>query len=154
VADSFKIKYSSRIVPVEGLESVDGSLERRLHSGVNKFLGGSTEKTFSATSSRVKYKDYTTTTGAVNLEHSTIFNDSGLNLDFWYMGIREAGSTGTPDVSIGVTGVSTAFLKLVGVGDFLIMPMINSNFPGNAITISSSGSTTLAKVDILIGEIE
>tara|TARA_R100000234_G_C4918072_1_gene142885 strand:+ start:59 stop:523 length:465 start_codon:yes stop_codon:yes gene_type:complete len=154
MADSFKIKYSSRVVPIESLEAVDGTLDRRIHSNIDKFLGGSNEMTFSATSSKVNYKDYTTTTGYVSLEHSTIFDDANLDIDFWYMGIREAASTGTPDVQINITGVSISFMKLQGVGDFLIIPMIASDFPGNAITIRSTGSTTLAKLDILVGEIE
>lgn len=154
MADSFKIKYSSRVVPIESLETADGTLDRRIHSNIDKFLGGSNEMTFSATSTKVNYKDYTTTTSSVDLEDSTIFNDANIQLDFWYMAIREAASTGTPDVIVGITGVSTSFIKLQNVGDFLIIPTIGSDFAGNAISLRSSGSTTLAKVDILIGEIE
>jgi hypothetical protein len=70
------------------------------------------------------------------------------------MSIREAAGSGVPDVNVQVSGVSAAFIELQGVGDFLIIPFKNNNFPGNAITLNSTSSSTLAKVDILIGEIE
>ena len=41
-----------------------------------------------------------------------------------------------------------------GVNDFLIWPRSDRELDGNGLSLSSSGSTTLAKVDILIGEYE
>tara|TARA_R100000742_G_C4246630_1_gene65469 strand:+ start:150 stop:614 length:465 start_codon:yes stop_codon:yes gene_type:complete len=154
MADSFKIQYSGKVTPVEEVESADGGKIRIVHSNIDKVLGGSNEVNFSSTSSKVNYKDYTTTTSGVNLEDSTIFNDANIQLDFWYMGIREAAGSGIPDVNVGVSGVSAAFIELQGIGDFLIIPFKNNNFPGHAITLNSTSSSTLAKVDILIGEIE
>ena len=154
MADSFKIQYSGRVTPIEEVEAADGSKTRIIHSNIDKVLGGSNEMTFSSTSTKVKYKDYTTPTGAVTLEDSTIFNDASLQLDFWYMSIRESAGSGVPDVNVQVSGVTADFIELQGVGDFLIIPFKNNNFPGNAISLNSTGSSTLAKVDILIGEIE
>ena len=154
MADSFKIQYSARVAPIEEVESADGGKIRIVHSSIDKVFGGSNEVNFSSTSSKVNYKDYTTTTGAVNLEHSTIFNDANIELDFLYMGIREAAADSTPNLNVTVSGVSAPFIELEGVGDFCIIPFKNNNFPGQAISINSSTSSTLAKVDILIGEIE
>jgi hypothetical protein len=154
VADTFAIQYSAKVTPIEEVEAADGGKTRIIHSNIDKVFGGSNEVTFSSTSTKVNYKDYTTTTSAVSLEHSTIFNDVNLQLDFWYMSIREAAGSGTPNVNVIVSGVSAPFIELEGVGDFLIIPFKNNNFPGNAITLNSTSSSTLAKVDILIGEIE
>lgn len=154
MADSFKIQYSGKVTPIEEIEAADGSKTRIIHSNIDKVFGGINEMTFSSTSTKVNYKDYTTTTGAVTLEDYTIYNDDNLQLDFWYMGIREAAGSGTPDVNVQVSGVSAAFIELQGVGDFLIIPFKNNNFPGNTISLNSTSSSTLAKVDILIGEIE
>ena len=154
MADTFAIQYSGKATPIEEVEALDGTKTRMVHSSIDKVLGGYNEVSFSSTSTKVNYKDYTTTTSAVSLEHSTIFNDANLELDFWYMSIREAAGSGTPDVNVIVSGVTAAFIELQGVGDFLIIPFKNNNFPGHAITLNSTSSSTLAKVDILIGEIE
>ena len=154
MADTFAIQYSGKATPIEEVEALDGTKTRMVHSSIDKVLGGSNEVAFSSTSTKVNYKDYTTTTSAVSLEHSTIFNDANLELDFWYMSIREAAGSGTPDVNVIVSGVTANFIELQGVGDFLIIPFKNNNFPGHAITLNSTSSSTLAKVDILIGEIE
>ena len=61
--------------------------------------------------------------------------------------IREAGSSGTPDVTIEIGGQIAS--KLSGVGDVCLLRP--SGADGSAIEIFSSGSTTLAKVDILHG---
>ena len=61
--------------------------------------------------------------------------------------IREAGSSGTPDCTVEVSGVIAS--KLIGVNDICLLRL--SNVAGSAVEVFSSGSTTLAKIDILYG---
>ena len=61
--------------------------------------------------------------------------------------IREAGSSGTPDCSVEISGVVAS--KLIGVGDVCILRP--PGVAGTAIEIFSSGATETAKVDILYG---
>ena len=42
---------------------------------------------------------------------------------------------------------------LIGVGDFTIMPMRGLNKDDSTVELVSTSSATLAKVDILIGEV-
>jgi len=61
--------------------------------------------------------------------------------------IREAGSSGTPDVTVEIGDQIAS--KIIGVGDVCVLRP--SGAAGNTIEIFSSGATTVAKVDILYG---
>ena len=84
-----------------------------------------------------------------------VFNGD-LDIEFLFIKIREAASTGTPDCKLYYQGGAGPInlMNLVGVNDFLIWPNINADLDGGSFTLVSSGSTTLAKLDILIGEYE
>ena len=62
MADTFSIQYSGKVTPIEEVEALDGTKTRMVHSSIDKVLGGSNEVAFSSTSTKVNYKDYTTTT--------------------------------------------------------------------------------------------
>tara|TARA_R100001443_G_C3356422_1_gene178045 strand:+ start:1605 stop:2087 length:483 start_codon:yes stop_codon:yes gene_type:complete len=159
VADTFAIKYSGKATPIEKVEAADGTKTRIIHSNIDKIIGGSMEYELGGTDHFLEYKSYTTTTGEVSLEHSTIFNKD-IDVDWMMIAITEAAGSGTPDCKIKLeidavvpSTVEHYWLKLVGVGDFTIMPMRGLNQDGSDIELASTSSSTLAKVDILIGEV-
>ena len=155
MADSFKIKYQGQVTPLEVLDAAGSATSTIAHGNIGKTFTGSSEVEISADSARVHYKDYTTTTSRVSLEDSTILNGD-LDIEFMFIKIREAAGTGTPDCQIDYNGGAGPYplMKLIGVNDFLIFPRINSESDGSLFYLLSSGSTALAKVDIIIGEYE
>ena len=65
-----------------------------------------------------------------------------------YVKILSAGSTGTPDVFIQLGDEETVIVYLTGVGDAVALPIYGNT---NSIKILSSGATTVANVELLIG---
>ena len=155
MADSFKIKYQGQVTPLEVLDAAGSATSTIAHGNIGKTFTGSSEVEISADSTRVHYKDYTTTTSQVSLEDSTILNGD-LDIEFMFIKIREAAAGGTPDCQINYNGGGGVYplMKMIGVGDFCIFPRINSETDGGNFYLLSSGSTALAKVDIIIGEYE
>ena len=154
MGDYATFQYSGKVAPMEEVQSVDGNRKRIVYSTIDKVLGGASEYQLGdAGDNLISYKEYTTTTSRVSLEHSTIFNNSGIGLNFLAIFIKEAAASLTPDCKVYFEN-TVLIGHLSGIGDFLIIPFKNNNFPGHAITLNSTSSSTLAKVDILIGEIE
>ena len=155
MADSFKIKYQGQVTPIEVLDAAGDATATIAHVNIGKTFTGSSEVEISADSTRVHYKDYTTTTSRVSLEDSTILNGD-LDIEFIFIKIREAAGTGTPDCQVDYNGGGGVYplMKMIGVNDFLIFPRINSEADGSLFYLLSSGSTALAKVDIIVGEYE
>lgn len=147
MATTFKINYSASATPIEEIQATDTSNTARIvHSSIDKSIGGSKEISCSTTSTNVAYKDYTTTaTATTTLDAITSLTLTGL--DFLMVKIREAGSSGTPDVTVEIGGQIAS--KIIGVGDVCVLRP--SGAAGNTIEIFSSGATTVAKVDILYG---
>tara|TARA_R100001082_G_C4342348_1_gene150719 strand:+ start:552 stop:1025 length:474 start_codon:yes stop_codon:yes gene_type:complete len=156
MADTFKIQYSGKATPIEEVEAADGSKTRIVHSNIDKSIAGSMEYELGGTDHFLEYKSYTTTTGEVSLEHSTIFNKD-IDVDWMMITITEAAGSGTPDCKVklehGSFSQEAFWVKLIGVGDFTIMPMRGLNQDGSDIELASTSNSTLAKVDILIGEV-
>ena len=149
MAITFKIQYAASATPIESTQLTDTSnVATSVHSSIDKSVGGGKEISCSTVSTNVNYKDYTTTAAYVILDHATIYNTTITNADFLIIKIREAGSSGTPDVLVHFAGVDDA-LKLSGIGD--VMMLRPNAIEGANIKLKSSGSTTLAKVDILYG---
>ena len=146
---TFKIQYSASATPTEATTLTDGTtIVTNIHSNIDKSLGGKKEITCGTAATNVSHKDYTTTASYVILDHATIFNRTITDADFLMIKIREAASTGTPDVLIHFAGVDDA-IKIIGVGDVvLIRP---NAIEGANIKLKSSGNTTVAKVDIMYG---
>ena len=147
MATTFKINYSASATPIEQTQLTDTSQTvSSVHSSIDKSIGGGKEISCSTTATNVNYKDYTTTATT-----TTTFNTAtGLTvtgIDFLMVKIREAGSSGTPDCTVEVSGVIAS--KLIGVNDICLLRL--SNVAGSAVEVFSSGSTTLAKIDILYG---
>ena len=152
MATTFKINYAANATPIEAIQATDTSnVASIVHSSIDKSFGGNKLLSCGTTSTHVKYKDYTTTDAYVTLEHANIMNDAGINCDFILVKIREAGSSGTPDVVISLNA-STDHIKLQNIGDVCLLPL--ANVAGETIAFKSSGATELSKVDILIGEVE
>ena len=146
---TFKIQYAASATPIESTPLTDSNnVSTSVHSSIDKSVGGGKVISCSSTATNVSYKDYTTTTGYVTLDAATVFNRTVTDADFLMVKIREAGSSGTPDVLVHFAGVDDA-LKLSGVGD--VMMLRPNAIEGANIKLKSSGSTTLAKVDILYG---
>jgi len=143
---TFKIQYSTSATPIEATTLSDGSdVVTSVHSSIDKSVGGGKEISCSTTATNVGYKDYTTTaTTTTTLD--TVLGDRDA-IDFLMVKIREAGASGTPDVSIEIGGQIAS--KLIGVGDVCLLRPSGAN--GDVIEMFSSGNTTLAKVDILYG---
>ena len=153
MADTFAIQYSGKATPIEKVEAADGSKTRIIHSNIDKVIGGSMEYELGGTDHFLEYKSYTTTAAEVELGHSTIFNKD-LNIDWMMVSITEAAGAGTPDCKIKLQGLTEVFwVWLIGVGDFTIMPMRGLGKDDSTVELISTSSATLAKVDILIGEV-
>jgi hypothetical protein len=149
MATTYKIQYAVSATPIEEVTLNDGAdTARAVHSDIDKSVGGSKEISCSTAATNVNYKDYTTTTGYVTLDAATIYNTTITNADFLMVKIREAGSTGTPDVFIHVAGVNDV-IKLSGIGDATLLRL--NAIEGLNLKLKSSGATELAKVDILYG---
>ena len=153
MADTFAIQYSGKATPIEKVEAADGSKTRIIHSNIDKVIGGSMEYELGGTDHFLEYKSYTTTTAEVELGHADIFNKD-LNIDWMMVTITEAVGSGTPDCKIKFQAYAETFwVWLIGVGDFTIMPMRGLNKDDATVELISTSSATLAKVDILIGEV-
>ena len=152
MADYATFQYSGKVAPMEEVQSVDGNRKRIVYSTIDKVLGGASEYQLGdAGDNLISYKEYTTTNSRVSLEHSTIFNNSGIGLNFLAIFIKEAAASLTPDCKVYFEN-TVLIGHLSGIGDFLIMPMRNEDYNGDKVQISSS-TNNLAKVDIIIGEI-
>ena len=153
MADTFAIQYSGKATPIEKVEAADGSKTRIIHSNIDKVIGGSMEYELGGTDHFLEYKSYTTTAAEVELGHADIFNKD-LNIDWMMVSITEAAGSGTPDCKIKFRAYAETFwVWLIGVGDFTIMPMRGLNKDDSTVELVSTSSATLAKVDILIGEV-
>ena len=152
MGDYATFQYTGKVSPMEEVQSVDGNRKRIVYSTIDKVLGGASEYQLGdAGDNLISYKEYTTTTSRVSLEHSTIFNNSGIGLNFLAIFIKEAAASLTPDCKVYFEN-TVLIGHLSGIGDFLIMPMRNEDYNGDKVQISSS-TNNLAKVDIIIGEI-
>jgi len=142
-----KINYAASATPIEETVQTDtNQSSKMLHTSIDKSIGGGKTISCGATSTNVFYQDYTTTT-TTTTTLTDIVSTTPAGIDFIMVKIREAGSTGTPDCSVELSSVVAA--KIIGVGDVCLLRPIG--LAGTAIEIYSSGSTTLAKVDILFG---
>ena len=147
MATTFKIQYAASATPIESTQLTDeNNVATSVHSSIDKSVGGGKEISCSTASTNVNYKDYTTVaTTTTTLNAITALTVVGI--DFLMVKIREAASTGTPDVTIEIGDQIAS--KLIGVGDVcLIRP---SGAAGSTIEIFSSAATETAKIDILYG---
>tara|TARA_B100000287_G_scaffold421329_1_gene461890 strand:+ start:3081 stop:3533 length:453 start_codon:yes stop_codon:yes gene_type:complete len=147
MATTFKIQYAASATPIESTQLTDtNNVATSVHSSIDKSVGGGKEISCSTTAANVAYKDYTTTATTTTTFDTAVAGNIDA-IDFLMVKIREAGGTGTPDVTIEIGGQIAS--KLIGIGDVCLLRPSGAN--GDAIEIFSSGSTTLAKVDILYG---
>ena len=147
----FKIRRSASLTPIETITLADTTTTADfLHSTIDKSVGSTITETFGTSATDVKYKAYLTTTSGVALSNATIFNGTGA-VTFVFIRIVSAGSSGTPDVSVSFDGGINNPIGLSGVGDFCILPLKWDNLDLSNIYIASSGATTVANVEIMVG---
>jgi hypothetical protein len=144
---TFKIQYAASATPIESTGLTDSNnVVTSVHSSIDKGVSGRNEISCSTVATNVAYKDYTTvTTTTTTFDTAVGGNIDGI--DFLMVKIREAASTGIPNVTIEIGGQIAS--KLIGVGDVCLLRPSGAN--GDAIEIFSSASTTKAKLDILYG---
>ena len=144
---TFKIQYAASATPTEATGLTDSNnVVTSFHSSIDKSISGKNEISCSTTAANVGYKDYTTVTTTTTTLDTAIGSDTDA-IDFLMVTIREAASTGTPNVTIEIGGQIAS--KLIGVGDVCLLRPSGAN--GDAIEIFSSAGTTTSKVDILYG---
>ena len=119
---------------------------RSIHSSIDKSVSGYVEKSFGTTSTFVNYVAYACTTTGVALD--TILTSSPSDCKSLVVVIKSAVSSGTPDVYISLDGGSTYPIIAQALGAFCVVPM---NISCDNIYIKSSGSTTRANIDVLVG---
>ena len=149
MATTFKIQYAASATPIESTQLTDNSnVATSVHSSIDKSVGGGKEISCGSTSTNVAYVDYTTiVTATTTLDAALGATVTGI--DFLMIKIREAASTGTPDVTFRLGTGDTSTHVLSGVGDVMLLKP--SGWNGADYEIFSSGATTVAKIDILYG---
>jgi|TARA_R110002051_G_scaffold1431_2_gene8029 hypothetical protein len=149
MATTFKIQYAASATPIESTQLTDNSnVATSVHSSIDKSVGGGKEISCGSTSTNVAYVDYTTiVTATTTLDAALGATVTGI--DFLMIKIREAGSSGTPDVTFRLGTGDTSTHVLSGVGDVMLLKP--SGWDGADYEIFSSGATTVAKIDILYG---
>tara|TARA_R100000808_G_scaffold24933_1_gene59569 strand:+ start:3667 stop:4110 length:444 start_codon:yes stop_codon:yes gene_type:complete len=144
---NFYIQYRASAVPIEELEGQDSNNKSRIiHSTYDKSVGGGKEFSAGTNHTYVIYKDYTTSDSAIAMNHASCIN-TFTGCDFIFIKIREAASTGTPDLTINCDGWNQ---KISGVDDCILLRPSGVNL--STVTLASSSATTIAKLDILVGK--
>ena len=149
MAITFKIQYAASATPIESTQLTDASnVATSVHSSIDKSIGGGKEISCGTSATNVAYVDYTTiVTADTTLDAALGATVTGI--DFLMIKIREAASTGTPDVTFRLGTGDTSTHVLSGVGDVMLLKP--SGWSGAHYEIFSSGATTVAKIDILYG---
>jgi len=144
---NFSIKYAVSATPIEELIGTDTDNTRRIiHSSIDKTFGGGGTVLCDTTATNVKYIDYlTTVTDTDSLATAGLVD----GIDFLMIKIREAGSTGTPDVQLRIATNNYNISTLSGVGDVILLK--TAGWTVANYELFSSDATTLAKLDILYG---
>jgi len=148
---NFSIQYSAHCTPIEELEATDSSNKARLvHSSIDKSVGGSGEFSCATTATNIKYKEAPTTSSAVALNDASLIN-TFTGCDFLMIKIKSAASTGTPDCDVQLTSSGTPSISLLsGVGDVILLRPKGNSLAD--ISVKSSGATTIANLEILVGK--
>ncbi|MAF89223.1 MAG: hypothetical protein CL963_01790 [Euryarchaeota archaeon] len=149
MATTFKIQYAASATPIESTQLTDESnVATSVHSSIDKSVGGGKEISCGTLATNVAYVDYTTiVTATTTLDAALGATVTGI--DFLMIKIREAASTGTPDLTFRLGTGDTSTHVLSGVGDVMLLKP--SGWDGADYEIFSSGATTVAKIDILYG---
>jgi len=145
MATEYKINYAGNVTPLEVVTLADGTTKlQAINSIIDKKFSSGIEKSFGSFTTQVIYTQHNTLSTSETLN---IVLSADANLTFLYIGIVAALSSGVPLVILGVDGTPVA--RLEGVGDFMVLPL--DTIDPTTITITSSGATNIAKVDILAG---
>jgi len=111
---TFKIQYAASATPIESTGLTDSNnVVTSVHSSIDKGVSGRNEISCSTTATNVAYKDYTTvTTTTTTFDTAVGGNIDGI--DFLMVKIREAASTGTPNVTAGLVTASSLLGNFTG----------------------------------------
>ena len=145
MAETYKINYAGNATPLEIVTLADGTTTlQAVNSLIDKSFSSQIEKSYGTNSDVVIYRDHNTVAGneALNVVLSADYNTL-----FLYIGIKKALSTGTPTVYVSFSG--TSVIKLLGVGDFVTIPV--NNIALENIIITSSNAINIAEIEILAG---
>lgn len=146
----YLIRRSISLKPIERITLVDTTTTADfVHSTIDKTLASTIIESFGTTVTDIKYKAYLTTTNDVALSAATIFNVTGA-VTFVFIRIVSAGSSGTPNVSVTFNSIDHP-IGLSGAEDFCALPLKWDNQDLSNIKIASSGATTVANVEIMVG---
>ena len=152
MATAYKIKYAASATPIETLTAEDGTTKTSLvHSLIDKTIGGGAEADCGSAAANITYVDYTTTASNSTTLTTALGGVNITGIDFIMIKIREAGSTGTPDVILRLVDAAAAQQTLSGVGDVIMLRP--AGWASDNYKIYSSGATELAKIDILYGKV-
>lgn len=150
----FRVNYKTTITPTETVTLSDGTdTVKAINSNIDKTLGAGIEKSYGSASTDIKYKDeYITTTLGVALSNVDILNSTA-DAFFLFIKISSAASSGTPDCYISIDDGTNYTIKLTGAGDFCVIPIDDGlgNVRTSNIYVRSSGATTVAKIEVLVG---
>lgn len=156
MATDFKLRYSGSVSPLEVVTLSDGvDAVRVINSNIDKSLSSTIEKSYGSVSTEIKYKaSYLTTITGVALSHSSILNSSA-DMGFLFIKISSAGSSGTPECYVSLDGGSTYRIRLLGTGDFCIIPFdLDAQMPPQTSDcyVKSGSATTAAYIEVLTGK--
>jgi len=149
ISAKYYINYSASASPIEelsGVNSDDGTDKTRItHSDIDKSVGGGKEIDCGATSTSVRYIDYTTTDADVHI--NTITSATITGIDFIMVKVRESVDS-DGDCDCILTLGSQVASKMLKVGDCVMLRP--SAIAGDSVKFKSTAGK-LSKVDILLG---
>lgn len=149
MARQFLLQVRTSVQPIEKITLDDSSQSAyHQHSNIDRNVGGSIEIDCGATDSNIAVVEtYETTTSGVTI--NTIFSDTITGIDYLFVKILSAASSGTPDVQISLDTGGNYRHTFSGVNKFESLRPAGKS--GTAILIKSSGATTIANIIIILG---
>ena len=148
-----RLEYSGSVTPIETLAGNDtNNVADIIHSRVDTALGGNVSRNLSSVTTISYDASLLTTTSKVDINFSVgdydgLTGNSNANIDFLFIKIISAASTGTPDCTIEIRSVD--LIELKGVGDFCILPLKTYDNGTYRLAVQSSGATTVCNIAVL-----
>ena len=152
-----KLQYSGSVTPIEEQETIDdsGAVFRGLHSEVGEIIGGNIEKTLNSVTALSFDSELVTTAAAVDVDFSAgdydgLTGNGATDIDFLFVRIKRANSTGTPNCTVEIAGADLIYLS--GVGDYCLIPLLSYDNTSARIAVKSSAASTTAVITVLIAK--
>jgi len=129
-------------------KSVGTGTDSVVDSGSNQAIDSSSDTVVTGVSDHVTYISSVTTTSGLSIEDVQYYSKNMGTLNALFIAILSAGSTGTPDVLMSIDGTNYEY-SLSGAGDWMMIPL--KSIDAANVKLKSSGATTVANVDIVVG---